>query len=115
MQYSTIFRYLFLGIFNGFVVYLVPLTIAFESWFLLIITIIITLLVNLTYATNRLKPLKWITPGMIFLLSFVVFPAANDNSLWSKIENILVDNKIDYVVPSFDEITIKRSAEVITS
>ena len=76
MQYSTIFRYLFLGIFNGFVVYLVPLTIAFESWFLLIITIIITLLVNLTYATNRLKPLKWITPGMIFLLSFVVFPAA---------------------------------------
>ena len=73
MQYSTIFRYLFLGIFNGFVVYLVPLTIAFESWFLLTITLIISLLVNLTYATNRLKPLKWITPGMIFLLSFVVF------------------------------------------
>ena len=57
-------------------IYLVPVTIAFESWFLLTIIIVISLLINLTYLTSRLKPLKWITPGMIFLLSFVVFPAA---------------------------------------
>ena len=37
---------------------------------------------------------------------FVVFPAANDKSLWSKIENILVDNRIDYVLPSFDEMLL---------
>ncbi len=76
MKYSTFARYFFLAIFNGFVIYLVPVTIAFESWFLLTIIIVISLLINLTYLTSRLKPLKWITPGMIFLLSFVVFPAA---------------------------------------
>ena len=76
MKYSTFVRYFFLAIFNGFVIYLVPVTIAFESWFLLTIIIVISLLINLTYLTSRLKPLKWITPGMIFLLSFVVFPAA---------------------------------------
>ena len=76
MKYSTFIRYFFLAIFNGFVIYLVPVTIAFESWFLLTIITVISFLINLTYLTNRVKPLKWITPGMIFLLSFVVFPAA---------------------------------------
>ena len=55
--------------------YIVPLAISYESWFLLLIVGIITFLINITYLTNRLKPLKWITPGFIFLLAFVVFPA----------------------------------------
>ena len=76
MKFSTVIRYLFLAVFNAFVIYLIPVTIAFESWFLLTIILIISFLINLTYLTTRMKPLKWITPGMIFLLSFVVFPAA---------------------------------------
>ena len=75
MKISTIIRYVLLGIFNALMFYIVPLAITYESWFLLLIVGIVTFLINLTYLTNRLKPLKWITPGFIFLLAFVVFPA----------------------------------------
>ena len=75
MKFSTIIRYVLLGIFNALMFYIVPLAISYESWFLLLIVGIITFLINITYLTNRLKPLKWITPGFIFLLAFVVFPA----------------------------------------
>jgi len=34
---------------------------------------------------------------------FIVFPDKNDNFLWNKIEKLLKDNKIDIVIPSFDE------------
>ena len=55
---------------------LIPLAISFESWFLLLIIMGSSLyLINFTYITNKLKPLKWITPGFIFLISFVLFPA----------------------------------------
>ena len=75
MKTSTILKYILLGIFNALMFYIVPLAISYESWFLLLIIGIITFLINITYITNRLKPLKWITPGFIFLLSFVLFPA----------------------------------------
>ena len=75
MKTSTILKYILLGIFNALMFYIVPLAISYESWFLLLIIGIITFLINITYITNRLKPLKWITPGFIFLISFVLFPA----------------------------------------
>jgi arabinogalactan oligomer/maltooligosaccharide transport system permease protein len=75
MKKSTVFRYIFLAIFNSFIVYAVPLTITFESWFLLSLILIIGLLVNIVYFSDRFLPMKWILPGMIFLISFVVFPA----------------------------------------
>ncbi len=75
MKKSTVLRYFFLAIFNSFIVYAVPLTITFESWFLLSLILIIGLLVNIVYFSDRFLPMKWILPGMIFLISFVVFPA----------------------------------------
>ena len=33
-------------------------------------------LINFTYLTDKFAALKWITPGVIFMFSFVVFPAA---------------------------------------
>ena len=75
MKKSTVLRYLFLAVFNSFIVYAVPLTITFESWFLLSLILIIGLLVNIVYFSDRFLPMKWILPGMIFLISFVVFPA----------------------------------------
>ena len=75
MKKSTVLRYLFLAVFNSFIVYAVPLTITFESWFLLSLILIISLLVNIVYFSDRFLPMKWILPGMIFLISFVVFPA----------------------------------------
>jgi carbamoyl-phosphate synthase large subunit len=34
---------------------------------------------------------------------FVVMPSKNDPDLWQRISQILVNNKIDFVIPSFDE------------
>lgn len=75
MKTSSIIRYVFLAIFNAAVFYTIPLSIAFEAWFLLSLIILNASLVNIVYLTNRFKPLKWILPGMIFMISFVVFPA----------------------------------------
>lgn len=75
MKLSSIIRYVILGIFNAGSIYLIPLIITFESWFLLTVLIFIAFLVNFTYLTDRYNALKWITPGVIFMFSFVVFPA----------------------------------------
>lgn len=34
---------------------------------------------------------------------FVIFPKKNDPNLWDKVEQCLVESKIDIVIPSFDE------------
>lgn len=34
---------------------------------------------------------------------FVIVPSKNDPDLWLKLENIIVENKINVVIPSFDE------------
>lgn len=75
MKISSIIRYLILAIFNAIIFYAIPLSISFESWFLLSLIVVNAFLVNFVYLTNRFKPMKWILPGMIFMISFVVFPA----------------------------------------
>ena len=75
MKTSIIFRYILLAVFNAGVFYAIPLSIAFEAWFLLSLIILNAFLVNIVYLTDRFKPMKWILPGMIFMISFVVFPA----------------------------------------
>ncbi len=75
MKISTALRYFFLAVFNAAAFYVIPLAISFESWFLLLIIGLITILINFTYLTERFKALKWITPGFIFLIAFVLFPA----------------------------------------
>jgi carbamoyl-phosphate synthase large subunit len=37
---------------------------------------------------------------------FVVMPSKNDPELWSKISKILLDARIDFVIPSFDEMLL---------
>ena len=68
-------KVIFFSIFNAVVVYLIPLTISFEAWFLLSLLIVNAILINFEYFTNKFYAMKWILPGMIFMISFVVFPA----------------------------------------
>ncbi len=75
MTLSKISRYVLLAIFNALIVYTIPLALTFESWFFLSLTLVIGILVNVVYFTDRFQPMKWILPGMIFMISFVVFPA----------------------------------------
>jgi arabinogalactan oligomer/maltooligosaccharide transport system permease protein len=76
MKFSSILRYSVLAIFNAGSIYLIPLIVTFESWFLLTVLVFVTFLINFTYLTDKFAALKWITPGVIFMFSFVVFPAA---------------------------------------
>ncbi len=41
--------------------------------------------------------------GSVIADDFVVLPCANDPSLWEIIEKVLIDKKIDVVIPSLDE------------
>ena len=75
MTLSKILRYTFLAVFNSLIVYAIPLTLAYESWFFLSLIVVVGLLVNFVYFSEKFQPMKWILPGMIFMLSFVVFPA----------------------------------------
>jgi len=68
-------KVLLFSIFNAVVVYLIPLAISFEAWFLLSLLVVNALLINFVYFTNKFYAMKWILPGMIFMISFVVFPA----------------------------------------
>ncbi|MBC7002013.1 ATP-grasp domain-containing protein [Photobacterium sp. BZF1] len=42
----------------------------------------------------------------VFADEFVLFPRKDDPCLWEKVEQSLVDNRIDLVVPSFDEMLL---------
>lgn len=37
---------------------------------------------------------------------FITFPSKNDPDLWNKIEKLLIDNRVDVVIPSFDEMLL---------
>ena len=41
--------------------------------------------------------------GYLLCDDFIVMPKCDDNELWQKIENSLLEKKIDIVIPSFDE------------
>lgn len=37
---------------------------------------------------------------------FIIFPTKNDVNLWEKVDKLLVDNTVDIVIPSFDEMLL---------
>jgi arabinogalactan oligomer/maltooligosaccharide transport system permease protein len=52
----------------------VPAVIAGRSWTLLGLIVLIAALVNFSYLWPRAQALRWLTPGLVFLLLFVVWP-----------------------------------------
>jgi len=71
----SIFKYAVLALFNSLIIYAIPLAYAYEGWTLLGILIFILIAVNITYLGTKPTPLKWITPGIIFMITFVIYPA----------------------------------------
>jgi ABC-type sugar transport system permease subunit len=51
-----------------------PALFAAESWTLLGLLGIVAILVNWAYLSPRAKALRWLTPGLVFLLLFLVWP-----------------------------------------
>jgi ABC-type sugar transport system permease subunit len=52
----------------------IPAVITGRSWTLLGLIALIAALVNFTYLWPRAQALRWLTPGLVFLLLFVVWP-----------------------------------------
>ena len=75
MNKFSIFKYVVLALFNSLIIYAIPLAYAYDGWTLLGILIFVLIAVNITYLGSKPTPLKWITPGIIFMITFVIYPA----------------------------------------
>ena len=67
-------RLLGLALVDAVAVYSIIVLIADEAWLFLGALIIGTLFVNWVYISPRTRALKWITPGLIFMIAFMVVP-----------------------------------------
>ncbi len=62
------------GLFDAFVVFAIPLLVANQSWLLLSGILAAAVLVNWAYLSPRTQASRWLTPGLVFMAFFVVFP-----------------------------------------
>ena len=69
-----IVRFIAVALIDALLISAVPALIAARSWTLLGLVGFVALLVNFAYLSPRTQALRWLTPGLIFLLLFVVWP-----------------------------------------
>jgi len=62
------------GLIDALLFSVIPAVIAGRSWTLLGLIVLIGALVNFAYLWPRAQALRWLTPGLVFLLLFVVWP-----------------------------------------
>lgn len=62
------------ALFDAVLVAGIPVMFANEAWFLLVAIISVGLLVNWAYLSPRARALRWLTPGLVFLGLFVIWP-----------------------------------------
>jgi arabinogalactan oligomer/maltooligosaccharide transport system permease protein len=71
---GTVVRFLVVGVIDALLVFAIPALVAASSWTLLGILGVVALLVNWSYLSPRARALRWLTPGLVFLLAFLVWP-----------------------------------------
>lgn len=69
-----VFRFIVVALIDTLLISAVPALIASGSWTLLGLVGLIALIINFAYLSPRTQALRWLTPGLIFLLLFVVWP-----------------------------------------
>lgn len=67
-------RFLVVALIDALLAMAAPALFAAESWTLLGLLGIVAILVNWAYLSPRAKALRWLTPGLVFLLLFLVWP-----------------------------------------
>jgi len=68
------FRFIVVALIDALLISAVPALIASGSWTLLGLIGVIALIINVAYLSPRTQALRWLTPGLVFLLLFVVWP-----------------------------------------
>ncbi len=67
-------RLIAVGIFDALLISALPLLYTNEAWVLLAAFLIAGVAVNWAYLSPRAKASKWLTPGLLFMALFVVYP-----------------------------------------
>ena len=67
-------RLIAVGIFDALIIATFPLLFANEAWVLLAAFVVAGLAVNWAYLSPRARASKWLTPGLLFMALFVVYP-----------------------------------------
>ncbi|MHA7306551.1 ABC transporter permease subunit [Arthrobacter sp. TMN-49] len=70
---GTLVKVVLLGLVDAFAVYVMMMLFLSESWLILVVAALITLLVNWIYLRKGGLPAKYLAPGVFFLVIFQVF------------------------------------------
>lgn len=62
------------AIIDALLIFAIPQLVANESWILLVLLVLAGLLINYAYLNPRANASRWLTPGLILMAIFVVFP-----------------------------------------
>ncbi len=71
---ALVVRILFLGLVIGIAATLTPTLVGLEQWLFLVVVWAVVAILVAVYATPRAIPLKYLTPGTLLLILFVVVP-----------------------------------------
>jgi arabinogalactan oligomer/maltooligosaccharide transport system permease protein len=71
---ALLVKVLFLGVVIGTAIALTPVLVGEGSWFFLGVIWVITAILVATYATGRALPAKYLVPGTLMLVLFVIYP-----------------------------------------
>ena len=89
-----------LALLNALVLWAVGVLVADEKWIAALIAVAATALIDFIYLypSRRLVPLKYLTPGVVFLIAFVVIPIVSNANIaftnWSTGHNLTKDEAI---------------------
>jgi ABC-type sugar transport system permease subunit len=68
------FRIIALSLMNAIAVYAVIVLLADGAWIFLTMLVVGALFINWVYLSPRTRALRWVTPGLIFMVAFMVIP-----------------------------------------
>lgn len=74
-EYKTYFlKLIFLAIFNALALWSLIVGIVNEGWILVGLTVLVMVLINYIYLSDKVYPLRYIIPGTFFMILLVVYP-----------------------------------------
>lgn len=105
------FRLIVVVLIDALLFSVIPAVIAGRSWTLLGLIAVIAALVNFAYLWHRAQALRWLTPGLVFLLLFVVWPLVY--TAYVSLTNYQTGNVLskDQVIEQLERQVIQSSGE----
>lgn len=71
---SYFFKIIFLAIFNALALWSLIVGIFTEGWILVALTVLVMVIINYVYLSDKVYPLRYIIPGTFFMILLVVYP-----------------------------------------